>query len=89
MPCTCTGYCFSLSFSTLFFSSHYSVLIVYWELMGFHLKYPPERGIELEQTLQLLSKDLPKGVFGAWKKKCGEFPNLKPHICRRVVYFAA
>ena len=25
--------------------------------MGFHLNYPPERGIEPEQTLQLLSKD--------------------------------
>ena len=25
--------------------------------MGFHLNYPPERGIEPEQTLQLLIKD--------------------------------
>ena len=25
--------------------------------MRFHLNYPPERGIEPEQTLQLLSKD--------------------------------
>ena len=28
-----------------------------WESMRFHLNYPPERGIEPEQTLQLLSKD--------------------------------
>ena len=42
-------------------------MLVYfqWESVGFH--YPPERGIEPEQTLQLLNKDQ-REVFG-WQKK--------------------